>query len=238
MDYARILDRVVAELKTRSEVLGILVGGSYITGQMGPTSDLDLQVVTGSDGEQRVVRRIDGVQVETWSGSPADKRRAFETEADGATLIMFAQGRVLYDPRGLVAELKHEAESLYTAGPSPLSEQRIAELRFGAQDALDDVGDLVSVGSPVTLLALMQTLDLVLTIYYRLQRHWKPKPKYLLLDLAGQDRVLTGLVRACLEEFGMQRKYILLREIAERVVEPVGGLSQEYSSAAEDMLKP
>ena len=59
--------------------------------------------------------------------------------------------------------------------------------------------------------------------------------KRLLSELNRNDGELYELARKFLEEFGAQRKYILLKEIAAYVLEPVGGLSDEYASVPDKM---
>ncbi len=232
-DYDRVLEQIVAELKARPDVIAILLCGSYATNQMGPASDIDLHVLIEGDWRQRVTRRIDGVQVETFFNPPSNIPRYWDKEERGETVTMYAQGQVVYDPRGILGELVQMARARYAEGPKALNEDEIARARFFMRDAFDDAGDALSAGSPSAFVIMTQILEMLLADYYRLQRRWQPKTKRLLSDLNKHDSTLYELARKFLEEFGAQRKFILLKEIAEYVLEPVGGLSGEYASVPE-----
>jgi hypothetical protein len=91
------------------------------------------------------------------------------------------------------------------------------------------VTDALSSGSPIAFLSMMQVLDSLLTHYYRLRGRWRPKTKHILSELARHDYDLEELTRKFLQELGAQRKYLMLRDVAEYVLAPVGGLSDEYA---------
>jgi hypothetical protein len=228
--FQSVLDRTVAELKARPDVLAILWCGSSATNQMGPTSDVDLHVLVDGEMRQRSTKRVDGVQVEIFFNPPANIPVYWESEERGQTLTMFAQGKVLYDPRGILANLVKEAQARYEAGPPAQTDDQIARARFFIQDAFDDAADALSAGSPISYVVLHQIFELLMAQYYRMNRRWQPKMKRLLSELNRNDGTLYELARRFLEEFGAQRKYILLKEMAAYILEPVGGLSQEYTS--------
>lgn len=230
MMYQGVLDRTVTELKARPDVLAILWCGSSATDQMGPASDIDLHVLVEGELRQRVTRRVDGIQVEIFFNPPTNIPIYWEREERGQTLTMFAQGKILYDPRGILAGLQKEAQTRYDAGPQAQTEDEIARARFFIQDAFDDAADALAAGSPIAFVVLHQVFELLMTQYYRMQRRWQPKTKRLLSDLNRRDGTLYELARRFLEELGAQRKYILLKEMAAYILEPVGGLSVEYTS--------
>lgn len=100
-------DQAIAELEAHVRAtwqpLGIVIAGSIVRGEAGPTSDLDLYVVHDQPWRLRAQRRFAGVPAELFVSPPAQIRRYFASEhADGqpSTAHMFATGELLGPPPG------------------------------------------------------------------------------------------------------------------------------------------
>ena len=84
-------DQAVAELEAHVRAtwqpLGILIAGSFVRGEAGPTSDLDVFVIHDRPWRLRAQRRFAGVPAELFVNPPAQIRRYFASEhAAGRTI--------------------------------------------------------------------------------------------------------------------------------------------------------
>src|SRR5438132_11573024 len=123
-----IIEQVVGRLKSEfgSELLGVLVGGSRMRSEGDPHSDIDVVVVVDRPYRKRWNFVIGGVEVETLINPPFQMRRYFEEERQdgrGVMTHLCRTGRILFDPRGLMATLQVEARAVWDAGPPPLSDR-------------------------------------------------------------------------------------------------------------------
>ena len=108
-------DQAVAELEAHVRAtwqpLGILIAGSIVRGEAGPTSDLDVFVIHDQPWRLRAQRRFAGVPAELFVNPPAQIRRYFASEhAAGRTITGLrlssagSRGSIsLTSPRALVA---------------------------------------------------------------------------------------------------------------------------------------
>src|SRR5689334_10957583 len=96
----KVTEQVHAEFGT--DLLGILFAGSVAYGIPYKRSDLDFFILIRQPWRQRRTRFVDGVEVELFINPVQRIRKYFVEEESSSTLIMFAQGRVLHDPTGIV----------------------------------------------------------------------------------------------------------------------------------------
>src|SRR5689334_13047221 len=77
-------DQAVAELAAYAEAtwqpIGVIVAGSIVRGEAGPTSDLDVVVVHRAPWRLREQRWFAGVPTELFVNPPAQIRRCFASE--------------------------------------------------------------------------------------------------------------------------------------------------------------
>ena len=105
------------EIHLRDDLVGVLVCGSYITGNPSKHSDLDVHLILADTVEyrERGNRRIDGLLIEYFANPPKQIRQYFKEDyqsIDPMSQTQFATGRILQDATGVVAKLKEEAEEM------------------------------------------------------------------------------------------------------------------------------
>jgi hypothetical protein len=214
----------VAQLKDEfgDKLLGIVLGGSLAYGQPMATSDIDLHVVIDESWRQRRNLVVDGVDVELFI-NPPHKLSAEIVEA-GSTMEMFARGRVVHDPRGVVTKLANEARAVAEMPrPIPLGDE-LERVRYMVTDTRKDAFDLLQAEDDGFDLALTNALEHTLDAYYRLAGRRMPKRKYVMRDLREREPALADAVRKIIDTSAPARdRYGLLEALAGEVLEHVGG---------------
>jgi hypothetical protein len=119
------------------------VGGSVLTDDITPTSDLDVVVIlAGPPAPCRETFEHEGWIVEAFAHTreSLDGWWAREiAERKSSLLRMCAESRVVADPAGIAAEIQATAAEKLAAGPPALTGEELAALRYGLTDKLDDM---------------------------------------------------------------------------------------------------
>jgi predicted nucleotidyltransferase len=146
-DWEKALSKFLIHWKKREDVLGILVCGSYITGNPTNRSDIDLHILTSEeiDWRERGSKIVDGYIIEYFINPPKQIRTYFlednkSNRIDSQT--QFITGKTLYDRDGSVAELKKEADEWLKKGFRELEEINLSIGKYGLWDSLDNLKDI------------------------------------------------------------------------------------------------
>jgi len=196
--YDRAVDEAEAFIRESWNVHGIIVAGSIVRGEAGPTSDLDVFVVHAEPWRVRVQKRFAGVPAELFVNPPDRVRGYFESEhADGqpGTAHMLATGIVLPGADETVAELVREAQAWLTR-PIQLTPAELASKRYAAVDMLDNARDMVDTDPAVTQLLLADAVRQTIEYAFWKRSMFQPRRKDLLRALHDIDPTAVGLVRA------------------------------------------
>ncbi len=143
--YDRAIAELVAYVRATWSPLGIVVSGSIVRGEGGPTSDLDVNIVHAAPWRLREQRRFAGVPTELFVNPPAQIRRYFESEhAEGrpCSAHMFATGEILA-PHAEIDELVREARDWLTR-PLAFTPAQLASKRYAVIDLIDDARDVIA----------------------------------------------------------------------------------------------
>lgn len=126
-----------------SDARAAFVGGSVLTDDITPTSDLDVVVVlAGPPAPFRETFEHEGWIVEAFVHTRASLDTWWEKDRARrvcSLLRMCAESKVVVDPAGIAAEIQQTAATQIAAGPPPLTGQELASLRYGLTDKLDDM---------------------------------------------------------------------------------------------------
>lgn len=127
------------------------VGGSVLTEDRTPTSDLDVVVVVPGDvvvadsglpAPYRETFEHDGWVVEAFVHTRASLDRFWAADAGRrvcSLLRMCLESVVLVDRGGSADEIRTAAAALMTQGPPPYTDAELAAARYGLTDLLDDM---------------------------------------------------------------------------------------------------
>src|SRR5262249_19172910 len=136
---------LVAYVRATFSPRGIVIAGSIVRGEAGPTSDLDVFVIHDEPWRVREQRRFAGVPTELFATPPAQIRRYFAREHDEggpSTAHMFATGEAIAPVDPLVDALIAEARD-WLARPIAIAPEALEAMRYGAVDLLDDARDAI-----------------------------------------------------------------------------------------------
>lgn len=194
-------DRAFAALETYVRAtyapLGIVVSGSIVRGEAGPTSDFDVFVIHDHPWRLREQRRFEGVPAELFINSAEQVRRYFASgHLDGKpdTAHMLATGEPIEPVHDVIHELVAEART-WLARPLEPTPEQLASLRYASVDVLDDARDVIA-RDPVTAgLLLAEAVRGIVAYAFWKQRMFQPRRKDAVAALAAIDPEAAALVR-------------------------------------------
>jgi hypothetical protein len=194
-------DQAVIELEAYVRAtwnpLGIVVSGSIVRGDAGPTSDLDVVVVHDEPWRLREQRRFAGVPAELFVNPPAQTRRYFVNEhAEGrpSTAHMLATGELLGPPHPTIDELVREAHD-WLARPVAFTPAQLAAQRYDAVDAIDDARDVVTEDPAAAHLLLASAVSSIIAHAFLGRGKFRPRRKRAVAELEALDPIAGELVR-------------------------------------------
>lgn len=233
--YEEAIHKTVDSMKDEfgADLQGMLLGGSVAYGSPCKRSDLDIYVIVRRPWRQRRTTFVDGVEVELFINPVRQIRKEIQ-EADPATCTMFARGRVLHDPDGVIASLVSEARAVREQPRPEVRPEDVPLPRYQPTDLLKDAQDLAGIDEAAAKYLIFVTLQATMDAYYRIARRWPPKPKHLLRDLHAHAPELEQAVRRVLSCDGPAAdRCAALAALVEDVLRPVGGLLGEWESVPE-----
>jgi predicted nucleotidyltransferase len=202
--YDRALDAVVAHVRATYAPIGVLVAGSIVRGEGGPTSDLDVCVVHEAAWRVRDQRRFAGVPVEIFVNPAAQVRRYFASEhADGrpCTAHMWSTGEVIEASSAVIAELVAEAQA-WMARPLEVTDAQLVQRRYMVVDSLDDARDVVDRDPGAAMLLLGEAIRGIVAYAFWQRRAFQPRRKDAIAALEGLDAHAANLARVAATSYG------------------------------------
>jgi len=203
-------DQAVVELEAYVRAtwspIGIVISGSIVRGEGGPTSDLDVLVVHEQPWRLRDQRRFAGVPVELFVNPPAQTRRYFVNEhAAGkpSTAHMFATGEVLGPLHPTVEALIGEAHA-WLGKPVELTPAQLTAQRYGASDALDNARDMIDDDPAAAHLQLADAVSQIIAHAFLGRGRFVPRHKRAVAALAELDPPAAELVRRWAAQSGRE----------------------------------
>ena len=114
VNVQKTIDMYTAELKTNSNVLGVLLVGSYATGQFTDTSDIDVKIILRPFVNKRCkgIKILNGYHISYTAYSVMEAYDFFYTQLRTYSKFqarMLSQGIILYDATGEMKHLQDEA---------------------------------------------------------------------------------------------------------------------------------
>ncbi len=179
------------ELKSRPDVLGVIMFGSWARGNNRPDSDVDLVIIL-TEGYRRTVEyknkqafeiiyTTEKSAVEFWQGKKDD------------CYGLWSVAKTLYDKDGTVERLKVEAEKIIKAGKKPIDEYQKGQFKFSSEDELVAIRSKVET-DPATANLILSKSTLSLTeLFFDLRLMWTPAPKQRLAKIKETSPELGDL---------------------------------------------
>lgn len=121
--YEALLQEIVNETCQQADVLGVLLTGSVARGDALPGSDLDLRFILSPGHHQAFQSEVrQGILIERGFADPALAQS--KLEANPMEVYAHLDGRILYDPAAILAQLRIQAQHLFDTYQVPEKEQR------------------------------------------------------------------------------------------------------------------
>ena len=116
--WEKALNKFIDKWKNRKDVTGILVCGSYVTGNPTRHSDIDLHIIldAGTDWRERGNEIIDGILIEYFANPARTHQSYAENDYKNRKRMnahMFLTGKVLFDKTGELKTLVEDAKKQY-----------------------------------------------------------------------------------------------------------------------------
>jgi len=217
--YDRAVDEAVTYVRAKYSAIGVIIAGSIVRGEAGPTSDLDVVVVHEQPWRVRDQQRFAGVPAEVFVNPPAQIRRYFETEhGEGCPTMahMIATGEAIEPVHDTLAALVAEARQ-WLARPVEISESQLEQRRYGIVDRLDDARDIITKDPAMASVLLASVVHELIGYSFWKQRTFQPRRKDAVAALATLDPDAATLVRAWSTAAGHEA-LVLVEHLARHVL--------------------
>lgn len=214
MEWEEKLNEFLENFKYKSDIVGILVCGSYITGNPSSHSDLDVHIILNENANyrERGNRIIDGLLIEYFANPARQIREYFNEDYKNIrpmSQTQFITGKILFDKTGEVQQLKSEAKQMLNKRYNDI-DTNINELnKYGMWDMLDDLQDALENNREDFDFIYYCNLDKVLCLYMKLIKFPYNKKtmlgnitsevvrnKYLLEEIP--DKEIGELIKNCI----------------------------------------
>ncbi len=191
------------EQAKQNDVIGILLAGAWLNGQIDPHSDIDVVIILdpACDYRERGNTWIDGVEIEYFKNPPQQIRSYFKKEINSPhTAHMLANGHLAYQASPLIQTLQEEARAVLANGPAALSDVESDLARYFLDDLWKDLQDAWHHDDILGATLLRdKIINRSIDLYYRFHGTYRVKDKRLRRDLnkTSHGRALQLLLQNC-----------------------------------------
>jgi len=146
-DWQAALEKFVKEWGRKPEVVGIVVCGSYITGNPTKHSDIDIQIVLkkGCKWRERGNKIIDGFLMEYFANPPERTVKYFEEDWKIRRMItahMFATGKIILEKNDETKKLVKIAKKYLNKNTNSMPKAKIELAKYHLFDGLDNLQEI------------------------------------------------------------------------------------------------
>ena len=242
-DWKNKLDIFLADFEYVDDVVGILVCGSYITGNPTGHSDLDVHIVLDDkvNYRERGNKIVEGLLIEYFANPSKQILRYFDEDMNAKDFMcqtQFATGKIILDKVGDVEALKLKAKEMISDFyASEQRELRLSELdKYFLWDMLDDLQDAHENNRADFDLLYFTRLNMLLEKYMNgINRPYNSKTiygniidaavreKYLLRDLpceAVKDMIACAIIAT-----GQNKKMEAYENLTAEIIKQIGGFN-------------
>jgi len=239
MNWKDKLDKFIENFAYKDDVVGILVCGSFVTGNPTLRSDLDVHIILDEAVEyrERGNKIIDGLLIEYFANPPRQIRSYFREDYQAISphsQTQFVTGEILFDTNGVVAELKQEAIAMMALNFEDIRPRADELVKYGIWDMLDDLLDMYENERLDFDFVFYSNLDQLLSIYMQQikQAYGKKtilghitsdvvRKKYLLNGLP--DAEVKDLIQACITAESKKDRICSYERLTNAVLDLMGG---------------
>jgi len=237
------LDIFLADFEYADDVVGVLVCGSYITGNPTSHSDLDVHIVLDNKVEygERGNKIVDGLLIEYFANPSKQILCYFDEDLKDKSLMcqtQFATGKIISDKIGDIRTLKLKAKKMISDFYSTEhTDLRMSELdKYFLWDMLDDLQDAHESNKADFDFLYFTRLNMLLEKYMNsINRPYNVKSiygsivdatvreKYLLRELPNQ--AINNMIICAISTTVQNEKMAAYEKLTAEIMKQVGGFT-------------
>lgn len=190
------LQQALDWLPSIAKPIGIVITGSIVRGNPGPSSDLDIVVLHAQPWRRRVQRWFNGTPAELFFNSEDWLSHCVREEAAQGRPVMahmLATGWLWMDTDGRLEALIGLSLDVLRQGPN-LSPDALLRDRYAAACLVEDALDFDGVDSPDGRRLMALAVEALVQHAYLSRNQFLPRPKERLSKLAVGEPRLAGLL--------------------------------------------
>jgi len=234
------LEKFVNTWKNKKDVSGIIVAGSYITGNPTKHSDLDVPIVLkrGCKWRQRGNEIIDGILIEYFA-NPVEKIQEYmENDNKKRRKIdahMFSTGKIVLDKEGEVKRLKTLAKKYLNKKFEKTPKFKNELNKYGLFDDADNLEEVYDRGNPDFEFVYYNYLNKLFDRYsefleydkfsenkiFRFLTDNKDREKYLIKEYP--DKVFAQMFLEAIKERDKSKMLQIFNKLAKYIQNKMGG---------------
>jgi predicted nucleotidyltransferase len=236
------LDKFLKNWKDNKEVSGILICGSYITGNPTKNSDIDIQIILkrGTNWRERGNKIVDGILMEYFANPPEriigyledDQKRRRKIEAN-----MLTTGKIVLDKDGEARKLKELAKKYLNKKFDKSSIAKKELNKYHLFDMADNLEEVYRRKTPDFLFVYFNFIKNVFEIYSEFLRYYsisenkmyrfltdkKDRIKYLIKDFP--DKTFVSLFVNAIQESNKNKMLERFNKLVKHVQNKMGGFN-------------
>jgi Nucleotidyltransferase domain len=182
----------IAELQRDTNVLGIILFGSWARGNNRPDSDIDLVVIV-QNGYKRAVEHRDGQAFEFIFVTEQGALDFWEANPDDA-VELWRVAQVLFDRNGAIARLRQAVQIIVQRGKPALTEDQYNHSRFDCLDQIKAVEGVMPTDPATASLLLAAKMIQLTELFFTIRQRWIPPPKQRLASIRELDHECHNLL--------------------------------------------
>ncbi len=241
MNWEEKLNKFLENWEHKEDTIGVLVCGSFITGNPTSHSDLDVHIILNEnvDYRERGNRIIDGLLIEYFSNPPQQIKKYFKEDYNDiqpSSQNQFATGRIILDKTGIVQQLKEEAKQMLNKNYIEVDTSVNEFKKYGLWDMLDDLQDAFENNREDFNFIYYVCLDKLLSIYMKFIKYPYDKKtmlgnirsetvrnKYLLKELPDKD--ICAIIEECIISSKKEEKIKHYEKLTNKIMDLFGGFN-------------
>ena len=238
-DFQKACQQFVEIQKQDDDVIGIIVTGSYIHGNLHENSDIDIHLILDEKCEYRERGNtwINGIEIEYFKNTPQQIRKYFVEEMKSPhTAHMLVYSVVEYSNSLVINELIEEAKLVLATKPKPMHEVQKELAKYHIDDQWKDYQDSIlnkdNFSRKFILFDLVNKLVDTACQFYQLRRD---KSKKLERQLESVDFEITLLLKNVLAAQNVNEEVLQLEILKNYLENKIGGRRTEEWKLYEDL---
>lgn len=145
-EWEKALNAFLEDWKSKEDVIGAMVCGSYVTGNPSPHSDIDVHIILCDevDWRERGNVVLDGYLIEYFVNPPKQIKKYFEDDYNDLrphSMVQFLTGKILFDKCNEIEILKNEARIWFDKKYKKLDNITVEMMKYYLWDTLDNLED-------------------------------------------------------------------------------------------------